>query len=428
MTISADFPIVPFSIALFIGALIGLEREKKKTDEKRTGVGGIRTFTLFSMAGAIAAWLTMQTGISWVFVTAAICVTAVIIAGSTAFALQHPEAHGLRTEIAALVTFLLGATAVFGFPELSVALAITTSALLAFKRPLHELVGRVNQDDLYAALKLLIASFIVLPVLPNETIDPLGALNPYKMWVLVIIISALSLIGYATSRWLGERKAISLTGFFGGFVSSTAVSLEFAKRSKESTPAPGWSDALAGGLLLSWFVMFARVIVIVGLTNTNLLPHLVPAVSAMGLASVALGLFFYRRAIRDTAGGHPTSSNVPMKNPFSIISASKFAAFFAVVLVLVKLIERYGQGAGITYVAALAGLTDVDAITLSMADYGSVPGQMRIAIIAILVAIVANTAVKIGLVGVLGSKALLVRIATASILIFAVGALSLYLG
>src|SRR4030095_6479383 len=129
--------------------------------------------------------------------------------------------------------YLLAGLTTFGHAGLAVALAIATSAVLAFKAPLHASVERIGRDDLYAALKLLIATFIVLPVLPNRAVDPWGALNPYKIWWLVILISGLSLLGYAAARFLGPQRGPLVTGLFGGLVSSTAVTLGFSRESRE---------------------------------------------------------------------------------------------------------------------------------------------------------------------------------------------------
>src|SRR5262249_3127627 len=150
---------------------------------------------------------------------------------------------GLTTEVAAVVVYLLGGTVVLGSPALAAALAIATATLLAFKAPLHTLVERIGRDDLVAGLQLLIATFIVLPVLPREPVGPWHALVPYRMWWLVILISTLSLVGYVATRALGSGRGIPLTGLFGGLVSSTAVSLDFARRSRESPGSAPLADA-----------------------------------------------------------------------------------------------------------------------------------------------------------------------------------------
>lgn len=422
---NTDIPFLDFAIALFIGALVGIEREKKAAGEESKGIGGLRTFILFAEAGALAAWLAVRLQSHWIFIGAGMCVTAAVLAGYLVHARLHPEAHGLTTEIAAIVVYLLGGATLYGFQALAVALAIATSALLAYKQPLHGLVGRLGQDDLYAGLKLLIATFIVLPVLPNKTVDPWDALNPYKMWWLVILIASLSLVGYVASRWLGAERGIPLTGLFGGLVSSTAVSLSFARRSREASSGGDLANALATGLLLSWTVMFGRVLVTVAVVNAALLPHLLVSMVTMGLLALGCAALFYRKS---RTAPPASASAVPLKNPFSLTSAIKFALFFTAVLLVVKVVQKYLPERGLYAVAGLAGLTDVDAITLSMADQAKAAVEPRVAVIAITIAAVSNTLVKCGLVVVLGTRALRTRILIASGVVLAGGAIALVVG
>ena len=140
---------------------------------------------------------------------------------------------GMTTEAAVLCVCRRRMTTL-GYPELAVGLGIVTTAILAYKDPMHSWVSRLGRDDIYAGLRLLFASFIVLPLLPNRTVDPWNTLNPYKLWLLVILISALSLIGYIAVRWLGPGRGTALTGLAGGLVSSTAVTLSFARGDRES--------------------------------------------------------------------------------------------------------------------------------------------------------------------------------------------------
>ncbi len=416
-----------FAIALFIGALVGLDREKKKAAEQDIGLGGIRTFILFAMAGAISGWLSSELGNVWIFIATVGGVSASVIVGYVIQARESPAYIGLTTEIAAIVVCLLGGLTLFGYPGVAVALGIGTSAILAFKQPIHGLVGRIGSDDLYAGLKLLIATFIVLPLLPNEAIDPIGALNPYRLWLLVILISSLSLVGYVAVRVLGPGRGTALTGLFGGLVSSTAVTLAFSKRSREEAGHGDVGDVLAAGILLAWVLMFVRVVVEVVVVHISLLPRLLPALGVMGAVSLVAAGWFLRR---DAAArqGVPFEGRVPLRNPFSLTSAVKFAAFFAVVLVVVKLVEQYLPGQGFYAVAGLAGLTDVDAITLSMANYAREGGDPSTAANAIVTAVLTNTMVKAGLTTALATAALRRRVVGATAAILAAGILVLVAG
>lgn len=414
-----------FIVAVLIGLLVGIDRERRKTQEHATSIGGIRTFMLLALAGAATASLSQTLNSPWIFALTGLAAAAVIIAGYLVDTKHHPDARGLTTEVAGLVVFLLGGMSVVGERDLAVVLAIITSAILAYKQTLHRLVSKVGEDDLYAILKLLIASFIILPILPNKPVDPWEAVNPYKIWWLVILISGLSLIGYVATRWLGTGRGTAITGFFGGLVSSTAVSLSFSRQSRvDGESQPGMVASLACGVLLAWTVMFVRVVVEVAVVHPPLVTSVLIRMAGMGLAAgIAAGIFYWY----STQTSPQTKEGVPLRNPFSLTSAVKFALFFTAVLVVVKITQKYLPGTGLYAVAALAGLTDVDAITLSMANHAKTTGEAHLATNAITIAAMTNTAVKAGIVAALASTAMRVRIVAATLVILAVGAATVFL-
>ncbi|MBK6279956.1 MAG: MgtC/SapB family protein [Gammaproteobacteria bacterium] len=411
-----------FLVALLIGALVGVEREKSQSASGHRTIAGLRTFILLALLGSVSAWIALHVGGSLVF---AITLGAVALAVLTGYVLEsraQPGRLGLSSEFAAIAVFLLGGVVMYGYPELAVALGIVTSAVLAFKQPLHGMVARVGLDDIYAVLKLLIASFIVLPLLPNHPVDPWGALNPYTLWLLVILISGLSLVGYVAVRLLGAAHGTVLTGFAGGLVSSTAVSLSFARQSR-TDPGTVAADALAAGILTAWAVMFVRVMITVAIVNRELLPTLVRGFGVMALTAAVMALAFYARGLR-RASVTARGDSLPVKNPFSLGSAVQFALLFAVVLVIVELTQKYAPVEGLYLVAAVAGLTDVDAITLSMAQ-GSRDGiGFAVATHAIGIAAVSNTLVKCTMVLALGRGPLRPRLAVATAVLVACGALA----
>jgi len=410
-----------FAIALAIGALVGVEREQKKRAE-HAGTGGLRTFVLLAEAGAVAAWLARELAAPWIFAGLGVAATALIVAGYLAEARARPKALGLTTEVAGLVVFLLGGLAVVGQRELAVALAIATTSVLAFKEPLHGWIARLGRDDVEAGLKLLMATFIVLPVLPDRAVDPWGALNPRSMWWLVILISSMSLAGYVGTRWLGSERGLALTGIAGGLVSSTATTLGFARQSREREA----SDSLAGALLLAWTVMFGRVAVEVGVVHRALLSELALPLGAMGLATLGAGLYHLRRGL--AGRGAARAQELALKNPFRLTASIRFAAFFAVVLLAVALARRTLPEGGLYVVAALAGLTDVDAITLSMAELARDAGTeatSTTAAGAIVTAVLTNTLVKCGLVAALATPALRARVLRATVLVGVLGVAAL---
>lgn len=422
----AEFDVVAvrnFLLALAIGALVGIEREKHKTTEHPGTFGGLRTFILIAQVGAVSAWLSIHLQSPWLFISAVLTLSLVVITAYVLENRQQPAALGLTTEISAITVCLLGGAVMFGYAELAVALAILTSAILTFKQPLHGLVSKLDTSDLYAGSKLLLATFIILPLLPDHAIDPWLALNPYKLWLLVILISGLSLLGYIGIRLLGSARGTALAGLAGGLVSSTAVSMSMARQSKTEVDNDA-ADKLASGILLAWLVMFVRVMVTVALVYLPLLAQIWLPFSLMALFTAVLAGFFYWRG---NAQRQIKQRQDSLSNPFSLWAASKFALLFALVLLAVKLTEHYAPAEGLYLVAALAGLTDVDAITLSMTELARQNNQLSLSAAALLVAVLSNTLVKGLLVMTLGSVLLRRKLMLATGLILLVGIVIVWL-
>jgi len=414
-----------FGIALLLGALIGIEREKHKKQKTETiQTAGLRTCILLALLGACAGWLSRELATPWIFTTALLIVGAFVVAGYLTTSRGTPQSAGLTTEVAAIVVFVLGAIVMFGFSEIAIALGVVTAATLAYKDPLHKFVGRLGWDDVFAGLRLLIATFIALPLLPNRPIDPWGAINPYALWLLVILISGLSLVGYALTRWLGPGRGALITGFAGGLVSSTAVTLSF---SREARSNPQNTTAFACGILVAWAVMFARTLVLVAVVNQALLASLLVPFGLMGFVVGGFAALFY---YRDGADKRPAATKeLRILNPFSLTAAAKFAALFAAVLIAVKLAQQNFPPSGVYAIAGLAGLTDVDVITLSMAELAK-GGIAKVAATAIVIAALANTAAKCGIAFVLGGASLGKRLllTTAAILVVGLSAVWLLWG
>jgi uncharacterized membrane protein (DUF4010 family) len=394
--------VLELASALLIGALVGIEREKSKAASGHVGIGGVRTFILFSLTGALGAWIARSLDNAWVLVASVLAVGALAVAGYLAQAHFRPGAVGLTTETAAVAVCLLGAACTAGYPEPALAVGIAVSAILAYKEPLHGLVSKLGPDDISAGVKLLAATFIVLPLLPREAIDPWGALVPRSLWMLVILIAALSLVGYVATRALGPERGTAITGLSGGLVSSTAVTLTFARRSREEK---GASDAaLAAGSFLAWAVSFVRVLVLAALVHLPLARSMLLPFAVMALVTAAAALALLRRSSAIAKAGGP---GVPLRNPFSLLAAVQFAVLFAVVLLVMTIVEQRFPRGGTYVVAALAGTSDVDAITLSMATLArSGEATTGTAALSVLVAVLANTLVKCGIAAAVASRGL----------------------
>lgn len=411
-----------FAIALLIGALVGIEREKRKESSRHPSFAGLRTFILLAETGALSAWLTQQLQMPLIFGVALAGLLGLIAVAYILEKRADMSAVGLTTALAGVTVFLLGAAVMFGYTTVAVALAVLNTSILAFKDPLHGAIQKLGTEDIFAGLKLLIATFIVLPLLPHQAVDPWGVLNPYKLWLLVVLISALSLVGYVATRWLGSARGVAVTGLTGGLVSSTAVTLSMARESRSSAAAVR-HDAYAAGILIAWVVMFLRVAGMVLILNPPLMRPMLWPFCVLLLINVAAAAGFYFRSLRHT-GGEPVGQ-VDLKNPFSLWAATKFGLLFALVLLLVEFARRSLPVSGLVYVSILAGTTDVDAITLAMSSQAGSSVLLPLAAQAVIVCALANTVSKAVLTAVLGSRAVAWRVGAATLVMLVTGVTAL---
>lgn len=390
--------VLRFGIALLIGVLIGLEREYARLKEEVKAFAGVRTFPLFALLGCSAGLITDLVG-GWAFGVLVMLIGLLI---AIAYAIDAFQGRvGVTSEMAAMVVFVSGALAYWDYLELAAALAVVTFGFLTLKPQLHRLAERISSEDLYATLKFAIISLIILPVLPNQTYGPppFDAFNPYKTWLMVVFISGISFLGYVLIKIVGSRRGIGLTGLLGGLVSSTAVTLSFSERSQDHIDL---ARPFALAITLAWTVMFGRVVVEVAVLNRALLSMLwLPMAAGMAAGLVFCGIYYF---VQRTDEG----SDVRLSNPFELGTAIKFGILYAVILIMAKAAQYYFQDAGVYVASAIAGLTDVDAITLSMAELGGAPGGIALptAARAVVLAVIANTIVKGGIALGVGSTTL----------------------
>jgi uncharacterized membrane protein (DUF4010 family) len=322
---------------------------------------------------------------------------------------------GATTLVAALLTFALGAYAVLGDMTAAAAAAVVVTALLAAKRWLHTWLETLTWEELRAAVVLLAMSFVALPVLPNRGLGPFEALNPYALWLMTIAIAGVSFIGYVAVKLVGQRYGGLLAGVAGGLVSSTAATVDFARKAKA---APAQMRLQLAGALAASTMMFLRVVVIVVLFGPGLLDRLAAPLIAAAVVSAGVA-FAYGRSDIGAAGEGEAGI---YRNPFELVPVLLFAALLAVILVVSKALVSVFGGGGAIGLAAAVGLADVDAITLSVTQLrnGSVAAFQ--AELAILVAVVANSLSKTGIALVIGGPQFGLRYGGASLLAVAVGA------
>ncbi len=393
--------VICLGVALVAGLLVGVERERAM----HTGFAGARTFPLFALAGAISALLG-----TWVLVAMSLAMG--VLVGTAYFRKSSGRDDlGMSTEVSAAVTFALGALCTAEIPDLAlserlllaVGGATAVTALLSIKKPLHGFIERISYDELYATIKLLLLSVILLPLLPDEDLGPGGTLNPFAVGVLVVLIAAIGFVGYVAIRLLGVRRGLGVTGLAGGLASSTAVTLNFAGRAGQNrADAP----ACAVAIVLASAVMFPRVLLEVYAVSPELTWRASwPFVGAAGAAFV-MGAVMYRRIPRERSRGEG-ATEMRLENPFSLFSALKFAALFVFILFASGTAVYYYQDAGIYASAAVAGLADADSVALTAARlYRSTVVERDAAVNAIGLACVMNTVSKIGISAILGGPRL----------------------
>tara|TARA_R110002050_G_scaffold109326_6_gene220352 strand:- start:971 stop:2233 length:1263 start_codon:yes stop_codon:yes gene_type:complete len=383
-----------FGVALAIGLLIGMEREFKKSDEAQQFLfGGIRTFPLLALTGCSAAMLGDLMNSPWGFVLPIVITGAFLVVAY--LGTVNKRDFGMTTEVAALLTVIIGVFCYYGQIELAVALGIIVLVLLSFKVKLHEFSKMLTQEEIVSLAKFGLMTAIVLPILPNEPTlpAPFDVLILRNIWLMVVLVTAMGMVGYFLKKLIANRKAIVLTGFIGGLVSSTAVTLSFSSLSKGHSTL---SKAYAVAIIVSWITMFLRIVAEVAVVNTNLVKDMwIP----MTAAAIAGGLYCWFLYNKD--GKHEAiADNVEVEKPFSLKKSLIFGGLYAAVIVIANIAQINFGDKGIYLSAIAAGFTDVDAITLSMAEMSRVSGSVDpdVAIRAISLAAVSNTLVKASIV------------------------------
>ena len=389
-------------VPLAIGLLIGTERgwsHRHQSDDKL--IAGIRTFGLSGLLGGIA---TMLAGIfqffTWVVIFGGFVL--LVVAAYIGDLKDNPD-RGLTTEIALLLTFLLGSLSVLGHMGLASGLAAVIALLLSLKEVLHAGLRKLTGDELSGALKLLFISLVMLPVLPNEGMGPWAVFNPYSIWWMVVLISALGFAAYVAMKIAGTNYGLLLTALLGGIVSSTAMTLTLSRMHHHKT----LHNILSAGLLLTSALMFPRVLVEMSVINPGLTSQLTAPLVTAGLVYVSGAIVLAVVATREPV--NLSESTQLLHNPFELGPALRFALLLTAIVFLVEAGQRYLGDAGVFAIAALSGMTDVDAITLSLSKAALKNLDAQTAAIGIGLAVISNSLVKAGLIMVIGGYSLAIR-------------------
>ncbi len=407
-------------IALVIGLLLGLERGWHGRDEPEGGrIAGLRTFALTGLLGGISGWLASLTGA--VVLAVAFLGLSGLLALSYRVRLEENDDLGLTTEVALLLTFALGAASVLGDVALPAAVAVVAALLLTMKQRLHRWMARIGRLELEALLKLALISVVILPLLPDQGYGPGAALNPYEIWWAVVIVAGLSFVGYGAIRLGGADLGVLLTGLFGGLASSTSTTVALARLAKTQT---GLARIAASGAVVAGSVTFLRVLALAAIFQPSLiaplaLPMGVMAVIGLGGAAVM--------TLRDRGNDSATDLDT-VANPLNFGAALSFGALLAFVLLALHYLETWFGDAGIHIAATLSGVTDVDAITISVARLAGDDLAVKAAATAIFIATAVNTAVKAGIAIGMGGKTMGRRVGSVYAVVLTAGVAALWVG
>jgi uncharacterized membrane protein (DUF4010 family) len=380
-------------IAALGGTAVGFERQwSGHAHGPAARFAGIRTFTMLGAIGGLSGWL-WNAGVT---LPAAVLFAGAVAITAAAYAAGSRQDIDGTTEVAALVVLAAGMLAGVGFLRVASGIIALQTLLLVEKSRLHTLVQRIDDVGLRSGVRFAVMALVVLPLLPEGPYGPLGGVRPRELWALVLFFSGLSFAGYVTRRLAGSDHGYLATGLLGGLVSSTIVTFTFARASRNE---PAIDRALAFGAVAANAMLYPRVLVATAVLNASvvspLIPYLVPPALAAALVT-AWGLRKQAGAAGETA--------LALQNPLQLGAALQMAVLFQVVLVAVHAAEAVWGNAGLFTTAAALGLTDVDALTVSMARVAAPSAGAQAAAIAIAVGVLANTAMKLALALVLGSR------------------------
>lgn len=385
-----------FLIAIGIGLLMGLERERVPSAR-----AGVRTFGLVGMLGALTGLLGQSLQSIVPFAVGMAMIGVMII---TAY-VRHPDPSdpGTTSVAALLVCFCLGAAVWHGYGRLAVMLAVSTTAMLYFKTELRGIATRLQPRDWISILQFCVLSLVILPILPNENYGPYGALNPYQLWWMVVLISGVSLAGYAALQLIGSRYGAALVGLFGGLASSTATTIVYARNAREGGPLVPMAALV---ILIANLVMVVRVTAIAAVVAPGVLPTLaVIVLPALALGSA--GLLWNWRQLGESGNAVLPATG----NPTELRAALGFGLAYAVVLLSAAWLSDYAGPGGLYVLATVSGLTDVDAITLSSLRLFSLDKlALHPTVIAIGLAMFANLGFKAAMAIAIGGRPLGARL------------------
>ena len=384
--------LIKLILSLALGALIGIEREKHGKWEL---IEGMRTFMLVSFLATLSAYFSEVLNSILIIIIAFIFKGLLTILGYLS-KIKHKHV-GLTTEVAFLLTFVIGLIVYSdSYPYyLSIASGLVLTLILASKGRMHHFAKHLKEKEIWDAIIFAIITFVILPILPNRTIDPFNSFNPFLVWLSIVLVLTISFVGYIAMKIFGVRKGIALTGLLGGVASSTALSVAMAE---ETRKYPRIFNSAAFAICLAGSTMFLRMLAMDFVINTDVAMKVVIPLAVLGIVGYVLSLFILKNKKNE--------QKINVSSPLAFKSAFSFGIFFVLVFFISRLAENYVGNAGILLFAFLAGLIEVDAINISFATLAITTITPAVAVYGILLAAIANTVSKWGLAKYFGTTAL----------------------
>ena len=382
-------------LVLVLGFTIGMQRSMVYIYKNETSYfARSRTFSFIALLGYIAGWL--ESKIPGFALTLSV-ILSIFILSSYIFKVHKSKHYGMTTQISALITFFLGLMVWFGLKNYAIFIGVVMIIILEIKPRLKQLKAHISQNDIHAVTLLLAMSFVVLPILPDKMIGPYHLFNPYKTWLMAVIIAGISFIGYVAIKVLGQKHGVFLTGAAGGLISSTAVSISLSQLFQKQF---NLINNYAGGVAIACSIMYLRVLFEAFVIDPPLAWKLSIAYLAAAISGLAFSYYLYKHsASADIKFDNPAMS----KNPLQLKEAINFGILFGIIYGAISLVQSHYGNLGVYIVSFFSGLADVDAITLSLSQMAR-DGKLAefASMYGIVIASTTNSIVKLGIVFYLG--------------------------
>ena len=434
--------VLGFLVAIFLGALIGLQREYEQQHTKISRFAGIRTFILITFLGSILGYLSF-TFENYIFITIGFIAVTLMSLLSYYLAYLKYKDNTATTEVTAILAFMIGVLCTLGFLTYAIIFGILIAVFLTFKEKFHVFAKKMKRKELFAIVKFALIALVILPLLPRQeyspmdvpilnnillsmnispaTLQQLSVFNPYNIWLMVILVAGISFLGYVLVKLFGTKKGYGLAGFVGGLISSTAVTLSMAAESKKYKKI---TSPFVIAVVIASATSFIRILIEVMVINSSLVKMVIIPIGLMGLIGYLSAFVLYIKKDRKQ-----NPEKIKVSQPFNIMTAIKFGLFFALVIFVAKFAQIIFGQAGLYIASIFSGLADVDAITLTMSSLSKM-GQIsqRAAVASIILAVSSNTLVKAGMAWFLGEKkfAKYISVIFFLILFFGLGSLFLF--